>query len=38
MNFVTPKDAQAMLAGGKVELIDVRDPNERARGYVPGAR
>lgn len=38
MNFVTPKDAQAMLAGGKVELIDVRDPNEWARGYVPGAR
>lgn len=38
MNFVTPKDAQALLAGGKVELIDVRDPNEWARGYVRGAR
>ena len=38
MNFITPKDAQAMLAGGKVELIDVRDPNEWARGYAPGAR
>lgn len=36
MNFVAPKDAQALL--GRVELIDVRDPNEWATGFIAGAR
>ncbi len=38
MKFVTPQEAQALLAQGAVELIDVRNPNEFAAGHVPGAK
>lgn len=38
MKFVTPQEAQALLAQGQVELIDVRNPNEFAAGHVPGAK
>ena len=38
MKFVTPQEAQALLAKGAVELIDVRNPNEFAQGHVPGAK
>ena len=38
MKFVTPQEAQALLAQGQVELIDVRNPNEFANGHVPGAK
>lgn len=35
---VTPREAEALIAGGEVDVVDVREPNEFARGYVPGAR
>lgn len=38
MKFVNAREAEALLAGGGVELIDVRNPNEWANGHLPGAR
>ncbi|MBX3189621.1 MAG: rhodanese-like domain-containing protein [Labilithrix sp.] len=35
---VNPSEAQALIASGAVEVVDVRDPSEWARGHVPGAR
>jgi rhodanese-related sulfurtransferase len=34
---VRPKEAQALIAEG-VDLVDVREPNEFASGYIRGAR
>ncbi|MGZ3437885.1 MAG: rhodanese-like domain-containing protein [Polyangia bacterium] len=33
-----PRDAEALIAGGDVDIIDVRDPKEWATGHLPGAR
>lgn len=38
MKFVSPREAEALLASGGVDLVDVRNPNEWATGYLPGAR
>ena len=38
MKHVTPREAEALLAAGGVELIDVREPREWANGHLPGAR
>ncbi|MBM4781486.1 MAG: helix-turn-helix domain-containing protein [Archangiaceae bacterium] len=38
MKHVTVREAEALLASGGVELIDVREPSEWARGHLPGAR
>jgi rhodanese-related sulfurtransferase/transcriptional regulator with XRE-family HTH domain len=38
VKFVNAREAEALLAGGGVELIDVRNPNEWANGHLPGAR
>ncbi|MCC6809725.1 MAG: helix-turn-helix domain-containing protein [Deltaproteobacteria bacterium] len=35
---LSPKEAQALLSKGGVDLVDVRDPNEWATGHLPGAR
>lgn len=35
---VAPSDAQALIAGGDVDVVDVREPSEWATGHVPGAR
>jgi rhodanese-related sulfurtransferase len=35
---VTPTQASQLIASGQVEVIDVRDPEEWARGHLPGAR
>ncbi len=33
-----PREAQALIAGGGIDVIDVRDPRDWASGHVPGAR
>lgn len=38
MKHLTPLEAQQRLAGGEVDLVDVREPAEWARGHLPGAR
>lgn len=38
MKHLTPREAEALLAAGGVELIDVREPREWATGHLPGAR
>jgi rhodanese-related sulfurtransferase/transcriptional regulator with XRE-family HTH domain len=38
MKFVAPREAEALLAAGDLELIDVREPREWATGHLPGAR
>lgn len=38
MKYVGPREAHALLAGGGVELIDVREPREWNSGHLPGAR
>lgn len=35
---VTPREAQALVKGGLVDVIDVREPSEWQTGHVPGAR
>lgn len=35
---LTPQDAQALIAKGEVDVVDVRDPGEFAEGHVPRAR
>jgi rhodanese-related sulfurtransferase len=39
INFpVSPRELQRLLAGGGVELLDVRTPGEFAGAHIPGAR
>jgi rhodanese-related sulfurtransferase/transcriptional regulator with XRE-family HTH domain len=38
MKFVGPREAEALLASGGVDLVDVREPSEWAGGHLPGAR
>ena len=35
---VNPAEARKLIESGAVEVIDVRDPAEWARGHLPGAR
>jgi rhodanese-related sulfurtransferase/transcriptional regulator with XRE-family HTH domain len=35
---VGPRDAEALLAKGGVDVVDVREPREWATGHLPGAR
>lgn len=35
---VEPREAQALLAPGGIDVVDVRDPRDWASGHVPGAR
>ncbi len=35
---LTPAQAQALIAAGGVDVIDVRDPRDWASGHIPGAR
>lgn len=35
---IGPRDAEALLAQGGVDLVDVREPHEWATGHLPGAR
>jgi rhodanese-related sulfurtransferase len=35
---VTPQQAQELIANGRVEVVDVREPGEWAQGHIPGAR
>lgn len=38
MKHLSVREAEALLASGSVELIDVREPREWAQGHLPGAR
>jgi rhodanese-related sulfurtransferase/transcriptional regulator with XRE-family HTH domain len=33
-----PRDAEALIAAGGIDVVDVRDPRDWASGHVPGAR
>ena len=35
---ISPQHAKALIAGGDVDVVDVRDPRDWAAGHVPGAR
>lgn len=35
---ISPHDAEARIAAGGVDLVDVREPDEFAAGHLPGAR
>ena len=35
---LTPQQAQELIAIGEVDIVDVREPTEWARGHLPGAR
>ena len=35
---VTPEHAQALIASGEIDVIDVRGPEEWKQGHLPGAR
>jgi rhodanese-related sulfurtransferase len=38
VNSVTPHEAQALIARGEVDIVDVREPGEWSRGHLAGAR
>ena len=35
---IEPEEARAMIEGGEVTVIDVREPGEYASGHIPNAR
>ncbi len=35
---IGPEEAKALIESGAVQVIDVRNPDEYARGHIPGAR
>lgn len=35
---ITPREAEALIAEGQLNIVDVREPHEWATGHVPGAR
>ncbi|HXX66736.1 MAG TPA: rhodanese-like domain-containing protein [Polyangiaceae bacterium] len=35
---ITPHAVQELLAGGEIEVVDVREAHEWATGHIPGAR
>lgn len=38
MKSITPEEAQKIIQGGKVRVIDVRTPAEFAEGHIAGAK
>jgi rhodanese-related sulfurtransferase/transcriptional regulator with XRE-family HTH domain len=38
IHALSPAEAQALIATGQVDVVDVREPDEVATGHVPGAR
>jgi rhodanese-related sulfurtransferase/transcriptional regulator with XRE-family HTH domain len=38
VHVIGPRDALALIAGGGVDVVDVREPHEWAEGHIPGAR
>jgi len=38
VNSVNSHEAQALIAGGGFDIVDVREPGEWSRGHLPGAR
>jgi rhodanese-related sulfurtransferase len=38
VNSISPREAQALIAHGGLDIVDVREPNEWSRGHLPGAR
>lgn len=38
VHTLTPREAAALIGGGGVDVIDVRDPRDWASGHLPGAR
>lgn len=38
MKFIKPREAEALLSTGGIDLVDVREPAEWATGHLPGAR
>lgn len=35
---IGPTEAQALIARGEIDIVDVREPNEWSTGHLPGAR
>jgi rhodanese-related sulfurtransferase len=35
---ITPQQAQALIAGGQLDVVDVREPREWSNGHLPGSR
>jgi rhodanese-related sulfurtransferase/transcriptional regulator with XRE-family HTH domain len=35
---MSPREAEALIAAGDLDIVDVREPHEWARGHLPGAR
>ena len=35
---LTPQEMSDLLAGGEVDVVDIRDAQEWADGHIPGAR
>lgn len=35
---ITPQQAQALIAGGQLDVVDVREPREWSSGHLPGSR
>lgn len=38
VQVVAPRQAEALIAAGDIDVVDVREPHEWAEGHVPGAR
>ena len=38
IRVLTPREAEALLAAGGIDVVDVREPSEWAQGHLPGAR
>jgi len=38
VHTLPPREAEALIAAGDIDIVDVRDPGEFADGHVPGAR
>jgi rhodanese-related sulfurtransferase len=35
---ITPQQAQVLIAGGQLDVVDVREPREWSNGHLPGSR
>jgi rhodanese-related sulfurtransferase len=38
IHALSPQQAQELISGGNVEVVDVREPGEWSGGHLPGAR
>lgn len=38
IHTISPKEAEALISGGQVDVVDVRGAGDWAAGHVPGAR